>query len=90
MTVLNMKPYYLAPIYPVLYAGGALLIEMSSISKKGVFRWFGSRPFIASLVVVAILLVPLAMPILSPTTLVNSYGASSYQSSPSRTDLAGV
>jgi lipoprotein signal peptidase len=82
MTVLNMKPYYLAPIYPVLYAGGALLIERSSISKKGVFRWFGSRPFIASLVVVAILLVPLAMPILSPTTLVNSYGASSYQSSP--------
>ncbi|HXQ92908.1 MAG TPA: glycosyltransferase family 39 protein [Nitrososphaerales archaeon] len=82
MTVLDMKPYYLAPIYPVLYAGGALLIEKSSISRKGVFRWFGSRPFIACLIIVAILLAPLAMPILSPSTLVSKYGASNYEASP--------
>jgi len=82
MTLLNMKPYYLAPIYPMLFAGGALMIERSSNSKKGFFRWFGSRPFIGFLIVVAILLAPLAVPILSPTTLINSYGASNYQASP--------
>ncbi len=82
MTVLNMKPYYLAPAYPMLYAGGALMIERSSISKKQVFRWFGSRPYIACLAVVAVLLVPLAMPILPPQTVVGSYGASDYQISP--------
>jgi hypothetical protein len=82
MTALSMKPYYLAPIYPMLFAGGALLIEKSSISKKGMLRWLGSKPFVACLIVVAILLAPLAMPILSPSTLINSYGAGNYQTSP--------
>ncbi len=82
MTVLNMKPYYLAPIYPVLYAGGALVIERSSISRKRVFRWFGSRPYIACLAVIALLLSPIAMPILPPPTVINSYGVGDYQVSP--------
>jgi 4-amino-4-deoxy-L-arabinose transferase-like glycosyltransferase len=82
MTVLDMKPYYLAPVYPMLYAGGALIVDKSSVSKKGVFRWFGSRPFIACLIVVVILLAPLVMPILSPSTLVSKYGASNYETSP--------
>ena len=82
MTVLDMKPYYLAPIYPVLYAGGAILVERSSASKKGIFRWFGSRPYILCLAIVAMLLAPLAMPILSPPTVIGSYGASDYQASP--------
>lgn len=82
MTVLDMKPYYLAPAYPMLYAGGAILIERGAISKKGVSRWFGSRPYIACLVIFAILLAPIAMPILSPPALINGYGAGDYQSSP--------
>jgi hypothetical protein len=82
MTVLDMKPYYLAPVYPMLYAGGALAIERSSVSRKQVFRWFGSRPYIVCLIVVAILLAPLAMPILPPQTVINRYGASDYQVSP--------
>ncbi len=82
MTVLDMKPYYLAPVYPALYAGGAIMIEKSSISRKRVFRWFGSRPYIATLAVVASLLAPIAMPILPPQTVINSYGVSDYQSSP--------
>lgn len=82
MTVLDMKPYYLAPAYPMLYAGGAILIERSSASRKGVFRWFGSRPFIACVIVVAILLAPIAMPILSPPTVISKYGATNYQISP--------
>jgi hypothetical protein len=82
MTVLDMKPYYLAPAYPMLYAGGAILIERSSLSKKGIFRWFGSRPYLACLTIVAMLLAPIAMPILSPSTLISKYGASDYQISP--------
>lgn len=82
MALLDMKPYYLMPIYPVMYAGGALLIERSSISRIGKFRWFGSKPFIACLIIVALLLAPIAMPILSPSTLISKYGASAYQSSP--------
>jgi hypothetical protein len=82
MTVLDMKPYYLAPIYPMLYAGGAIMIERSSISRKGISRWFGSRPYLACLIVVALLLAPIAMPILSPPTLIGSYSSSDYQISP--------
>lgn len=82
MIVLNMKTYYLMPSYPMLFAGGALLIERSSLAKKGVFRWFGSRPFIACLIIVAMLLAPIAMPILSPSTLIRSYGVGDYQASP--------
>ena len=82
MTILNMKTYYLMPIYPVLFAGGAVLIERRSLERKGILRWFGSIPFISCLVVVALILAPLAMPILSPSTLINSYGAGNYQASP--------
>jgi hypothetical protein len=82
MTVLDMKPYYLAPVYPMLYAGGALMIERSSVSKKRVFRWFGSRPYIACLSVVAVLLAPVAMPILPPQTVISRYGVTDYQVSP--------
>ncbi|HUI24045.1 MAG TPA: glycosyltransferase family 39 protein [Nitrososphaerales archaeon] len=82
MTALDMKVYYLAPVYPMLYAGGAVLVERGSFSKKGVFRRFGSRPYVASLVVVAMLLSPIAMPILSPQTVTNHYGVSDYQNSP--------
>ena len=82
MTALDMKPYYLAPVYPALYAGGAIMIEKSSVSRKGVSRWFGSRPYIACLVAVAMLLSPVAMPILSPPATINAYGAGDYQASP--------
>lgn len=82
MTVLDMKPYYLAPVYPLLYAGGALTIERSSVSKRRVSRWFGSRPYIACLAIGAILLAPVAMPILPPQTVISSYGAGDYQISP--------
>ena len=82
MTLLDMKPYYLAPAYPMLYAGGAIMIERSSVSKKGIFRWFGSRPYLACVVVVAMLLAPIAMPILTPQAVTNSYGSTDYQNSP--------
>ena len=75
MTLIDAKPYYLLPIYPMIFAAGALYIEKSSLSKIGISRWFGSRPYIACLVVSAILFAPLLMPILPPAAYVNSYGA---------------
>ncbi len=79
MAALNMKVYYLMPVYPVLFAGGAILIERSTIYKKGVSRWFGSKPYIACLAIVALFLAPIAMPILSPPTVIGTYGANNYQ-----------
>ncbi len=35
MTTLGMKPYYLSPVYPMLLAGGAILVERSSASRRG-------------------------------------------------------
>jgi Dolichyl-phosphate-mannose-protein mannosyltransferase len=82
MTVLGMKVYYLAPVYPMLFAGGAVQIERGLSSKKGVLRWFGSRPFVACMMIVGVLLAPVAMPILSPSTFISKYSASDYQNSP--------
>lgn len=81
MTLANAKPYYLLPVYPMLFAAGAILIERSSVSKRGISRWFGSRPYIAALAILAILFAPLVMPILPPSTLIATYGASTLSSS---------
>ncbi len=82
MLVLDMKAYYLAPAYPMLFAGGAVLIEKGASAKKGVSRWFGSRPFVAALIIVGALITPVAMPVLSPPTFISSYSVSDYQNSP--------
>jgi hypothetical protein len=74
MTVINTKPYYLFAVYPMIFAGGAILIEKSMISGKGLSRWFGSKPYVLCLVIVAILFAPLLMPILPPSTFVSHYG----------------
>ena len=82
MTVLAMKVYYPAPVYPMLFAGGAVLIERGSSTRKGISRWFGSRPFVACMIIVGALLAPIAMPVLTPTTFISKYSVSDYQSSP--------
>ncbi len=79
MTILSTKVYYLMPAYPMLYAGGAILIEKSSISKKGMFRWFGSKPFIACLIIVTMLLAPVVIPVFTPSTMIKTYGMADYQ-----------
>jgi 4-amino-4-deoxy-L-arabinose transferase-like glycosyltransferase len=76
MTAINMKPYYLLAAYPMIFAGGAVAIEKSTISKRGISRWFGSRPYIACLAVIAIFLAPLVMPVLPPATVLKVYGGS--------------
>lgn len=59
MILQNAKVYYLTPIYPMLLAGGAVLLE--DIARKG--RWL--KPAAAALVVIGgALSVPIAVPIL--------------------------
>ncbi|MCP5047360.1 MAG: glycosyltransferase family 39 protein [bacterium] len=56
------KPYYLAAIYPVLFAGGAVMIE-SWLQKK---EWRWPKPVLVPLILVsALFFAPIGLPILS-------------------------
>ena len=71
-TLIQTKSYFLAPAYPPLFAGGALMIERAAAKRHG-------RPWLAPLVLAVlalsgILLAPLAMPVLPPATFVSDYG----------------
>jgi len=67
-TVLNAKPYYLAPAYPMLFAAGACLLDR--VRRRWILPAYG-----AVLAVSGALLAPLAMPVLPPATFVRYYGA---------------
>ena len=69
---LNGKPYFLGAAYPMLFAGGAVLLESSYVMKR---HSFISKAYIGTIVVVGIILAPLLMPILPPPTFASSYGA---------------
>jgi hypothetical protein len=67
----NSKPEYLSPAYPMLFAGGAVLVERL-ISRK-YWRWLKfAAP--AVIVVSGILLAPLALPILPVKTFIKYSG----------------
>jgi hypothetical protein len=56
------KDYYMAGAYPVLFAGGAILVE--SWTKSGIKRWL--RPtFVTLLIAASVFFAPMALPILS-------------------------
>ncbi len=60
---LKGKNYYVSPVYPMLFAAGAIGLERITVSR----RWMWGRPAYASLVVITgALLVPLFCPILPP------------------------
>jgi 4-amino-4-deoxy-L-arabinose transferase-like glycosyltransferase len=70
-TLLHLKPYFLAPAYPLLFAPGAVALERFA---RGPRFWL--RPAYAGILALAgLLLAPLAMPILSPATFVATYGS---------------
>ena len=70
MTVMNVKPYYFTPIYPMMFAAGACLFEQ--IAARPHRGWL--RPALTVVLALSgILLAPLAMPILSPTHFDGSY-----------------
>jgi hypothetical protein len=70
LTLLNVKPYYFSPIYPMVFAGGAYLFEQIVAQR----RWRWVRPAITAVLALSgILLAPIAMPMLSPSLFVGSY-----------------
>jgi len=65
LTILRTKPYFLAPVYPILFAAGAVVVERLRLP-----RWLvWIRPaYVALLALAGILLAPDVMPILPPAT----------------------
>ncbi|HUZ78639.1 MAG TPA: glycosyltransferase family 39 protein [Chloroflexota bacterium] len=69
-TLINAKAYFLAPAYPVLFAGGAVLLEQVVQQRK--WRWLRvALP--AALGASGVLLAPLAMPVLPPAVFADAY-----------------
>ena len=60
MTKMHAKDYYVAPIYPMLFAAGAVCWQ--SITERGVLRW--ARGALAVVVVSEVITLPLTLPIL--------------------------
>jgi Dolichyl-phosphate-mannose-protein mannosyltransferase len=62
-TIQQAKAYYLAPIYPILFAGGAVLIE-SWLQKK---KWQWPKPVLVMFILIpTLLLSPITLSVLSP------------------------
>jgi 4-amino-4-deoxy-L-arabinose transferase-like glycosyltransferase len=74
MTIIDAKPYYLIPVYPMLFAAGARYIEQCRVSGPKILAGYDSTRYILVMIVVAMIFAPLAMPILPPSNYVNSYG----------------
>jgi hypothetical protein len=70
LTILGVKPYFLSPAYPIVFAGGAVLFERARLP-----RWLAwTRPaYVALLVLAGILLAPDVMPVLPPATLASVF-----------------
>jgi hypothetical protein len=62
-TLQEAKDYYLAPAYPVLFAGGAILYEM--MPKKKILTGIKALSILA-LIVFTFITAPLTLPLLSP------------------------
>jgi len=63
-TISRAKLYFLAPAFPMLFAAGSLMVERF-VSKP---RWGWLKPaYISLLVLAALLLAPIAMPIVPPS-----------------------
>ena len=57
----NVRTYYLAPAYPMLFASGALLLE--EVSGTGLLRW-ARWAFVVLVLQVGIIAAPMAVPVL--------------------------
>jgi len=69
-TILGAKAYFLSPSYPMLYAGGAVVVEGIGGHVAGILK-----PVYAALLLISgLLLAPLAMPILPPAVFASHYG----------------
>ena len=76
LTLIHAKAYFLAPAYPMLWAGGAVWFERHALSRVGTIGWFRVYPVLLALS--GLLLMPLAIPLLPPAAYAESYGALSF------------
>lgn len=71
MTLLHGKPYYLVPAYPMLFAGGAVLVE-AAIER---LPWNWLKPALAAIVILAgAATAPLTLPVLPVETYLRYQG----------------
>jgi Dolichyl-phosphate-mannose-protein mannosyltransferase len=70
LALLGAKPYFLAPAYPMLFAGGAIVVERIGGRTAEFLKWV----YVGLLLISGLLLAPLAMPILPPATFAATYG----------------
>jgi hypothetical protein len=71
LTLIHAKPYFLSPAYPMLFAGGALVVERAVQQAR--WRWV-TPVYVPALALSGLLLAPLAMPVLPPAAFVAHYG----------------
>jgi hypothetical protein len=65
LIVNGTKPYYLSPAYPMLFAGGAVLVE--SFAERGKWRGRILKPLIVTaLAAPTAIMLPFVLPLLSP------------------------
>ncbi len=69
--VIQGKSYFLAPAYPPLFAGGAMLVGTWRVRFR---RWVAAYPVV--LAVCGVLLAPAVMPVLPPAVYAHIYGKS--------------
>jgi hypothetical protein len=69
-TLLGAKPYFLAPAYPMLFAGGAIVVGRIGGRAAELVKWI----YVGLLLTSGLVLAPLAMPILPPATFATTYG----------------
>jgi len=63
----NSKPYYLTPVYPILFAGGAVVIGDFIVKRN--LKWL--KPvLIITIIMGGIFSAPMAMPVISPQSFV--------------------
>ena len=73
-TIINAKSYFLAPAYPMLYAGGAVLMARGAARPGRAWAKPALATYAATLILSGLLFAPLAMPVLSPPTYAQTYG----------------
>ena len=66
--VLKGKNYYVSPVYPLVFAAGAIAVEYATEQQR--FRWI-RMAYVGLVAISGIVLAPLTVPILSPATLVH-------------------
>ncbi|MEO7000252.1 MAG: glycosyltransferase family 39 protein [Ktedonobacterales bacterium] len=73
-TIINAKSYFLTPAYPLLYAGGGVVLARGAWRPGRAWAKPALAIYAAILILSGLLLAPLTMPVLSPTTYAQTYG----------------